>query len=132
VIERKWTEFIKLRILTPVVVIASSEMYPEWEMSEMKSLTRSLADKTSFSIDGNGTPLKETVADVGQIRPRTNQEGLPVAPHSHHHDTPKLADVSALGMASALISLLQIFPSANWEYQRSVFRRRDCSAPTQV
>src|SRR5712672_2612494 len=65
------------------------------------------------------------LADVGQMRPRTNREGL--APHHH---PPKRTDVSALGMTSA--SLLRISSSANWSYQRSRFHGCDCGAPTRV
>src|SRR5712672_304156 len=66
------------------------------------------------------------LADVGQIRPRTNQEGL--APHRHAPG--QHANVSAPGMAFA--SLLRIFPSANRLHQESGFHECERNAPTRV
>jgi len=99
-----------LVITDRAVAIAWGEMCPKSGMALRLSVTRLLADESSFGSGGKmQCPSTRVFADVGQICPRTNQEVL------GPHNPPKLPDLSDPGMASA--SLLRICPRANWSYQ---------------
>jgi len=79
--------------------------------------------KVVSELTGMGPHATRVFANVGQILPRTSQEGLAL------HHTPKRQGVSAPGMASA--SLLQKFSSGTRPRRRS-FHKCDRSAPTPV
>src|SRR6266850_3046628 len=53
-------------------------MYPEWGISQRYRVTRSVVDKSSFPIPGNGMPLKEIVRRRGADPPK-NESGSTAA-----------------------------------------------------
>ena len=57
-----------------VATIASGEINPEWGISKRERLTRSVVDKSSFPIPGNGMPSNQVVRRLGADPPK-NESG---------------------------------------------------------
>src|SRR5712671_4236013 len=69
----KWNErqrYVSLDITVRAVAIVSGEMDPESGMLQSSSMTRPLADKSSFGIDGSGILLKLSFCKRGAEPPK--------------------------------------------------------------
>ena len=76
--------------------------------------------KVVFQLTDKECQTIRVIADVGQIHPKTNREGL-----AHFVHKSRATDLSVPGMARLL---LQILPTRNLEIDRNRFYTLDCAA----